>query len=239
MNQSTWHKAGLHLAVIMDGNGRWAVRRGLPRVAGHRAGAESVRRCVEAAPDHGISVLTVYAFSEDNWQRPGREVESLMNLFRHFLHRETSACLENGVRLNVIGRRDRLDRPLRMAIERAELATTHSTRLLLRLAVDYSSRSAIQLAAEGAQPGMTRDGFGRRVCQAINGVAGVGDVDLLIRTGGERRLSDFLLWEAAYAELYFSDIMWPDFGAADLALAIEHFNTRERRFGRVGLSAAG
>lgn len=239
MNQSTWHRAGLHLAVIMDGNGRWATRRGLPRVAGHRAGAEAVRRCVEAGLEHGISVLTVYAFSEDNWQRPGREVEALMQLFRHFLHRETAACLESGVRLNVIGRRDRLDRPLRLAIERAELATSRSTRLLLRLAVDYSSRSAIQLAAEGMSPGMTRDAFGRQICQAMNGLPGVGDVDLLIRTGAERRLSDFVLWEAAYAELYFTDLMWPDFGAADLALALEHFSTRERRFGRVGLSAAG
>jgi undecaprenyl diphosphate synthase len=179
---------------------------------------------VEAAFDQGISVLTLYAFSEDNWQRPRREVEGLMQLFRHFLHRETAACLENGVRLNVIGRRDRLDEALRMAIERAELATSQGARLLLRLAVDYSSRSAIRSAAEGMMPGTSRETFSRH---------------LLIRTGAERRLSDFMLWEAAYAELYFTDIMWPDFGAADLALAIEHFHTRERRFGRIGLSVAG
>ena len=239
MNQSTWQQAGLHLAVIMDGNGRWATRRGLPRLAGHRAGSEAVRRTVEAAPDQGVSVLTLYAFSEDNWQRPAREVEGLMHLFRHFLQRETTACLDNGVRLNVIGRRDRLDRTLRMAVERAELATSGGTRLLLRLAVDYSSRSAIRMAAEELPPGISRDGFGRRLAGAIHSVAGTGDVDLLIRTGAERRLSDFMLWEAAYAELYFTDIMWPDFGAADLALAIEHFHTRERRFGRIGLSAAG
>jgi undecaprenyl diphosphate synthase len=162
-----------------------------------------------------------------------------MQLFRHFLHRETAACLENGVRLNVIGRRDRLDEALRMAIERAELATSQGARLLLRLAVDYSSRSAIRSAAEGMMPGTSRETFSRRLSQVTHGLPGTGDVDLLIRTGAERRLSDFMLWEAAYAELYFTDIMWPDFGAADLALAIEHFHTRERRFGRIGLSVAG
>jgi undecaprenyl diphosphate synthase len=239
MNQSTWQQAGLHVALIMDGNGRWATRRGLPRVAGHRAGAEAVRRTVEAASDCGISILTLYAFSEDNWQRPRKEVEGLMQLFRHFLHRETAACLENGVRLNVIGRRNRLDDPLRMAIERAELATSQGSRLLLRLAVDYSSRSAILAAAEGMPPGTSRDTFSRRLSLVTHSLPGPGEVDLLIRTGAERRLSDFMLWEAAYAELYFTDIMWPDFGAADLALAIEHFHTRERRFGRIGLSAAG
>jgi undecaprenyl diphosphate synthase len=239
MNQSTWRQAGLHVAVIMDGNGRWATKRGSLRLAGHRAGVDAVRRTVEAAPDQAISVLTLYAFSEDNWQRPRREVDGLMQLFRHFLHRETANCLESGVRLNVIGRRDRIDSTLRMAIERAELATSGGTRLLLRLAVDYSARSAIQAAAVDATPGISREGFSRQLSIASHSVAGVGDVDLLIRTGAERRLSDFLLWEAAYAELYFTDIMWPDFGAADLGLAIEHFHTRERRFGRVGLSAAG
>jgi undecaprenyl diphosphate synthase len=238
MNQSTWQQAGLHVGVIMDGNGRWAIRRGLPRAAGHRAGAEAVRRMVEAAADQGVSVLTAYAFSEDNWQRPPAEVDGLMRLFGHFLRRETAACLENGVRLNVIGRRDRLDRSLSLAIARAELATAGCTRILLRLAVDYSSRSAIQRAAE-AGPAGTRDEFARHLSRAVHSVAGVGDVDLLIRTGAERRLSDFLLWESAYAELYFSDLMWPDFRAADLALALEHFHTRERRFGRLGLSAAG
>jgi undecaprenyl diphosphate synthase len=239
MNQSTWRQAGLHVALIMDGNGRWATRQGLPRVAGHRAGADAVRRTVEAAPDQGISVLTLYAFSEDNWQRPRREIDGLMHLFRHFLHRETAACLENGVRLNVIGRRDRLDPTLRLAIERAELATGGGTRVLLRLAVDYYSRSAIRVAAEGVSPGVSREGFSRQLALATHSRPGVGDVDLLIRSGAERRLSDFMLWEAAYAELYFTDIMWPDFGAADLALAVEHFHTRERRFGHIGLSAAG
>jgi undecaprenyl diphosphate synthase len=223
----------------MDGNGRWATRQGLPRLAGHRAGADAVRRTVEAAPDQGISVLTLYAFSEDNWQRPRREIDGLMHLFRHFLHRETAACLDNGVRLNVIGRRDRLGATLRLAIERAELATSGGTRVLLRLAVDYSARSAIRAAAEGVPPGTSREAFSRQLALATHSLPGVGDVDLLIRTGAERRLSDFMLWEAAYAELYFTDIMWPDFGAADLALAIEHFHTRERRFGRIGLSAAG
>lgn len=238
MNQSTWQQAGLHVGLIMDGNGRWATRRGLPRIAGHRAGAEALRRAVEAAAEHGVSILTVYAFSEDNWQRPPAEVSGLMALFRRFLHREIATCLENGVRLNIIGRRDRLDPSLGLAVARAELATSQSTRLLLRIAVDYSARSAIQRAA-ALPPAPTREDFTQRISRAIHSVAGVGEVDLVIRTGAERRLSDFLLWESAYAELYFSDLMWPDFGPADFAMALEDFHTRERRFGRIGLSAAG
>jgi undecaprenyl diphosphate synthase len=238
MNQSTWHQAGLHLAIIMDGNGRWATRRGLTRAAGHRAGAEAVRRVVELAPEHGISVLTLYAFSEDNWERPRAEVEALMQLFRRYLRSETSRCIENGVRLNVIGRRDRLTPALRMEIERAELATAGGTRLLLRLAIDYSSRGAILRAMESG-PFNNRKDFEAQLGRVTHSLPGVGEVDLLIRSGEERRLSDFLLWEVAYAELYFTRVMWPDFGADELAAAVEDFNTRERRFGRVGLSVAG
>jgi undecaprenyl diphosphate synthase len=230
--------AGLHVAIIMDGNGRWATRKGLPRPAGHRAGADAVRRVVEAAPGLGVHVLTVYAFSEDNWQRPRSEVESLMQLFRRFLLAEGQNCVDNGVRLNVIGRRDRLRPALRSTIEATELLTAGGERLLLRLAVDYSSRAAIQRAALGA-PVPSREEMSRRIAEATHSVPGVSDVDLLIRTGEERRLSDFLLWESAYAELYFSDTMWPDFTGDALALAIQSFKQRERRFGRVPFSEAG
>jgi undecaprenyl diphosphate synthase len=203
MQQST----SLHVGIIMDGNGRWATRRGLPRGAGHRAGAEAVRRTVEAAPDLGISALTMYAFSADNWKRPPGEVAILMRLFARYLHGEVASLLQQGVRLAVIGRRDRLPTPLVTAIETAERATAGGTLLDLRLAVDYSARTAIRAGAL------------------------IPDVDLVIRTGGEQRLSDFLLWESAYAELWFTDRMWPDFGAADLARAVADFQTRERRFG--------
>jgi len=218
----------LHVAIIMDGNGRWALGRGLPRVAGHRAGAEAVRRVVEAAPDLGIGVLTLFAFSADNWRRPAAEVAALMKLFGHFLESETGRCIENGVRLKVIGRRDRLNEPLRCAITRAEACTQSGARLLLRIAVDYSGRDAI-LAAARELPSLSRE--------ALGGVLGPA-VDLLIRTGGERRLSDFLLWESAYAELIFSRRMWPDFGADDLAGAVQEFRGRERRFGSVPVATA-
>jgi len=207
--------SSMHVAIIMDGNGRWAARRGLPRVAGHRAGAATVRRVVETAPDQGITALTLYAFSADNWKRPPGEVAALMRLFARHLRTETPRLVENGVRLEVVGRRDRLPAPLVAAIAAAERATALGGRLVLRLAVDYSARWAI-----GA------------------GVI-LPDVDLLIRTGGEQRLSDFLLWEAAYAELYFTDTMWPDFGAAELARALGDFHTRQRRFGGLPEAAAG
>src|SRR5438132_1366439 len=183
--------SSLHLAIVMDGNGRWATRRGLPRVAGHRAGAEAVRRTVEAAPGLGVAALTLYAFSADNWKRPAAEVAALMRLLARYLRTETPRLAQNDVRLELIGRRDRLPGPLLAAIGAAEHATARGARLHLRLAVDYSSRWAIGAAAL------------------------LPDVDLLIRTGGEQRLSDFLLWECAYAELYFTDTMWPDFGAAE------------------------
>jgi len=207
--------SSLHVAIVMDGNGRWARRRGLPRVAGHRAGAEAVRRTVEAAPDSGVAALTLYAFSADNWKRPPGEVAALMRLLARYLRTETPRLTRNGVRLELIGRRDRLPVPLVTAIDAAERATAGGARLHLRLAVDYSSRWAID--------------------------AGIilPDVDLLIRTGGEQRLSDFLLWECAYAELYFTETMWPDFGAAHLAAAIAEFHTRQRRFGGLPEAAAG
>ena len=221
----------------MDGNGRWATRRGWPRSAGHRAGAETVRRVVKAAPELGIGVLTLYAFSGDNWQRPPREVETLMNLFRRFLRRETGECVRNGVRLNVIGRRDRLAPHLLTAISHAELATEDGTRLLLRIAVDYSARDSILAAARlGAA---NREELERNLARVIHSAAGVPAVDLLIRTGHEQRLSDFLLWESAYAELSFSDVMWPDYGAELLSQAMHDFRQRSRRFGALDLGRAG
>jgi undecaprenyl diphosphate synthase len=199
--------ASLHVAIIMDGNGRWATRRGLPRAAGHRAGADAVRRAVEAAPDLGVRALSLYAFSSDNWSRPRDEVDALMRLFASYLRGETPELVEQRVMLSIIGRRDRLPLPLVHAIADAERATAGGSRLHLRIAVDYSARAAIQAGSL------------------------LPDVDLLIRTGGEQRLSDFLLWECAYAELWFTDAMWPDFTAANLAAALRDFDGRERRFG--------
>lgn len=205
----------------MDGNGRWANSRGLPRVAGHREGANSVRRVVEAAPSLGISMLTLYAFSADNWRRPPREVSALMKLLARYLETETQRCLANGVRLQAIGRRDRLPKSLVAMLEDAEQRTSIGKKLTLRLALDYSSREAIVAAAAKTQ---TFDGIAELLGP---------DVDLLIRTSGEQRLSDFLLWECAYAEIVFTQRMWPEFGEADLAAAVEEFHRRERRFGAI------
>jgi undecaprenyl diphosphate synthase len=205
----------------MDGNGRWAVARGLARVDGHRAGIEAVRRVVRAAPGAGIGILTLFAFSADNWRRPKDEVDALMDLISVYLESETAHCLENGVRLEVIGRRDRLSAVVREAIAHAEGATAAGARLRLRLAVDYSGRDAI-LAAARAVAELSRE--------SLTSLLGP-PLDLLIRTGGERRLSDFLLWECAYAELVFSRRMWPDFAAEDLLAAVREFRGRERRFG--------
>jgi undecaprenyl diphosphate synthase len=213
----------LHAGIIMDGNGRWALARGLPRVAGHRAGVEAAGRVVESAPELGIGILTLFAFSSDNWRRPVEEVETLMRLMEIYLDEETPRCIEQGVRLEVIGRRDRLDAALRDAIARAEAATADGTRLWLRIAVDYSARDAILAAARGVKE-LSLDALGKALGPTV---------DLLIRTGGERRLSDFLLWECAYAELVFSRTMWPDFDTADLAAAVREFHGRERRFGGV------
>jgi len=212
---------GLHVAIIMDGNGRWANSRGLPRVAGHREGASAVRRVVEAAPSLGISLLTLYAFSADNWRRPPREVSALMKLLGRYLETETARCLTNGVRLEAIGRRDRLPPSLVRMLEESERRTSAGRTLTLRLALDYSSREAI---LDAARQSPTAEGFSRLLGP---------DVDLLIRTSGEQRLSDFLLWECAYAEIVFTQRMWPEFDASDLAAAVEDFHRRDRRFGAV------
>jgi undecaprenyl diphosphate synthase len=227
---------GLHVGVIMDGNGRWAVGRGHPRAAGHRAGARVVSRIVEGAAEMGIGTLTLYAFSSDNWRRPGREVAALMRLFRAYLASETARCVQNGVRLDIIGRRDRLPPVLLKAIEAAEEETSGGDRLHLRIAIDYSARDSIVAAARlaGGRE-LHRDEFAALI-REVNHSGGAPDVDLLIRTGGEQRLSDFLLWECAYAELHFDPCMWPDFSVRRLAAAVEEFERRDRRFG--GLSAA-
>jgi undecaprenyl diphosphate synthase len=217
----------LHIGIIMDGNGRWALARGLPRIAGHKAGVETVRRVVEAAPDAGAGILTLFAFSSDNWRRPRPEIEALMRLMSFYLETETARCIDQGVRVEVIGRRDRLDPALCLAIARTEAATAAGQNLWLRLAVDYSGRDAILAAASGLRD-LSRDAFERRLGPPV---------DLLIRTGGERRLSDFLLWESAYAELHFTRTMWPDFGPADLASAVRDFGVRERRFGAIPAAA--
>ena len=223
MPQNFTIQSTLHTGIIMDGNGRWALARGLPREAGHRAGVECVSRIVEAAPAAGIGILTLFAFSSDNWRRPRAEVAALLRLLQIYLEKEAGRSISNGIRLEVIGRRDRLGDSLQQAIGQIERASAAGTRLRLRIAIDYSGRDAILAAA-------------RRVAtlsrESLDDALGP-PVDLLIRTGGERRLSDFLLWECAYAELIFSSRMWPDFDAASLAAAVREFRTRHRRFGAV------
>jgi undecaprenyl diphosphate synthase len=222
--------------MIMDGNGRWATRRGLPRIAGHRSGVETVRRIAEAAPALGITKLTLFAFSSDNWRRPPDEVGALMALLQSYLDAEIERLIESGIRLSVIGRRDRLPARLVQTIAAAEAATLAGRRLRLRIALDYSARHAIASAAcaLGGAASSQRV-LGRFIARSIDGDS-APEVDLLIRTGGEKRLSDFLLWECAYAELWFTDLMWPEFGADDLKAAVDEFRRRERRFG--GLPAA-
>ncbi|HWM94774.1 MAG TPA: di-trans,poly-cis-decaprenylcistransferase [Thermoanaerobaculia bacterium] len=228
----------LHVAIIMDGNGRWATAQGRPRTAGHVAGAEAVRRTVEAARNLGIGTLTLFAFSSDNWQRPPEEVGALMRLFRRYLVKEATRCASDGVRIRVIGRRDRLPSTLVRVIQEAEAATATGKRALLRIAVDYSARDAILRAAHrlnGSE--VSREVFSRLLADPPH-EGPVPDVDLLIRTGGEKRLSDFLLWECAYAELVFSERMWPDFAADDLAEAVREFYRRDRRFGLITARAS-
>ena len=229
--QTTFNaQASMHVAIIMDGNGRWATRRGLPRPFGHRHGVEAVRRAVEAAPGLGIGTLTLFAFSSDNWRRPGGEVRALMTLLREYLGREAGRLAEAGVELGVFGRRDRLPPGLADAIASAERLTRGGGRLRLRVALDYSSRYAIaEAAANLAGSGASSPQGWARSLEAHR--ATLPDVDLLVRTGGEKRLSDFLLWEAAYAELLFTDTAWPDFGPSDLADAVAEFRRRDRRFG--------
>jgi undecaprenyl diphosphate synthase len=236
--------AGLHVALIMDGSGRWAQRRGWPRTLGHRAGAEAVRRIVRCSPEYGIGTLTLFAFSAANWRRSAAEAAALMSIFQDYLETERTEHLSRGVRLNVIGRRDRLPAALVASIRRSERATSGCARLHLRLAIDYSAREALVEAAarvgshtSGGAADFSRQ-FTETLAEVIHDSCPAPDVDLLIRTGGEQRLSDCLLWEGAFAEIIFSDRLWPDFSESDLGAAIDDFQLRERRFGGVIESAA-
>jgi undecaprenyl diphosphate synthase len=226
----------LHVAIIMDGNGRWAKQRGLTRTRGHEAGIEALRRVVRAAPDLEIGTLTVFAFSSDNWRRQEAEVNGLLELLRLYLEAETNELVSNDVKLTVFGRRDRLPENLVAEIQRAEAATEWGGGLHLRVAVDYSGREAILRAAASA--GVLAQLSVENFSTLVAGEAEIPDVDLLIRSSGEQRLSDFLLWECAYAELYFTPCLWPDFGETELQEAIGEFRKRERRFGAVPAMAA-
>ncbi len=221
----------LHVAIITDGNGRWATARGLPRSAGHRAGAEASRSIIEAAAKLGIHTLTLFALSSANWKRPAAEVNAILRLLHEYLLTETTRCVENGVRVSILGRRDRIPATLRQTITDAEAVTARGTRLHLRLAIDYSAREAIYFAACRYYKAteLSPETFSSVLSEVSRG--GSTDVDLLIRTGGEKRLSDFLLWECAFAELIFMEKRWPDFTVADLRAAMEEFSRRERTRG--------
>jgi undecaprenyl diphosphate synthase len=223
----------MHVAIIMDGNGRWATQRGLPRTAGHIEGAKAVRATVEAAARADVKILTLYAFSAANWARPPAEIASLMRLFGQYLFTETRRCVEQSIRINVIGRRDRLSENLLRSIEQSERSSAAGTGMLLRIAVDYSSQHSIVQAARRAKldANLTAADFHRLLHDVDHCAHPAGEVDLLIRTGNERRLSDFLLWECAFAELHFSDCLWPDFDERRFRCALEDFNGRQRRFG--------
>src|SRR5467141_4068981 len=228
-----------HVAIISDGNGRWATSKGLPRSAGHRAGAETARHVIEAAPGLGIHTLTLFALSSANWKRPAAEIHAILRLLHEYLLTETTHCIDEGVRLSIIGRRDRLPATLRQAIADSEAATAQGTRLHLRLAVDYSAREAIYHAACRFYKvtELSPDSFSSVLAEVHRG--GSTEVDLLIRTGGEQRLSDFLLWECAFAEIEFLQKRWPDFSAADLEAAVKEFGKRERTRGALPDAIAG
>jgi undecaprenyl diphosphate synthase len=223
----------LHVAIIMDGNGRWAQRRGLPRTAGHVEGAKAVNEVVETAARAGVRVLSLYAFSADNWGRPSTEVASLMRLLRRYLMTETGRCIEQSIRINIIGRRDRLSAALVHAIEQSERLTASCTGMHLRIAVDYSAQYSILEAGRRAGGDVDATRFQELLDEVDHSAVPAGAVDLLIRTGAEKRLSDFLLWQCAYAELFFAECMWPDFGETGFRAALDYYAGRQRRFGKV------
>jgi undecaprenyl diphosphate synthase len=225
----------VHIAIIMDGNGRWAARRRLPRTAGHRAGATAVNTIVEAAARRRVGTLTLYAFSAGNWQRPEGEVSALFGLFKRHLLTQTRRCLEQSIRINVIGRRDRLGPELRELIERSEQETAHCSGMRLRIAIDYSAQHSLVETCRRLRPEdeVDRSRFVERLAEVDHAALPAPEVDLLIRTGGEKRLSDFLLWECAYAELHFVDCLWPDFDERAFDEALQEYARRERRFGAI------
>ncbi len=219
-----------HIAIVMDGNGRWAKRRFLPRLAGHKQGVDVLRRCVQACAKRGVGVLTVFAFSSENWNRPADEVSGLMELLAKALSREVPQLCKDGVQLHFVGARDGLSEKVQSGLLQGEAATAHNTRLVLNVCFNYGGRwdvaqAAAALAARG-------EPITEASLDSAMALAHVPDPDLLIRTGGEMRLSNFLLWQAAYAELYFSEKLWPDFDDAALDEAIAAFHARERRFGK-------
>lgn len=219
----------IHIAIIMDGNGRWAQKKDLPRFKGHSAGVSTLRNIIQCCPEFQISTLTLYAFSSDNWKRPQTEISHLMDLIRLYLSSETDCFLENNIRFKAIGRRDRLPEDIVKLIEKVEHDTQCGEQLTLRVAIDYSSRYEILQAAKNILDN-SNDSHSA-LSKSLSGVEKECDVDLLIRTSGEKRLSDFLLWECAYSELYFTNIDWPDFTSKDLRDAVEDFRSRDRRFG--------
>jgi len=227
-----------HVGIIMDGNGRWATRRGLPRTAGHRAGVEAIRSVVEACPELGIEVLTLYAFSTENWKRPKDEVDALMYLLVEYCRREVEALHRNGVRVNAIGRIDELPELQRDEIRRAMARTRENTRMTLNLAVNYGGQAelvdAFRAMAREVQAGtLSPDAIDAEVVSRHLYTAGLPDPDLVIRTAGEMRLSNFLVWQAAYSEIWVTDVPWPDFSRAHLEQAVRDYSRRERRFGAV------
>lgn len=236
--QTLTHANPRHVAIIMDGNGRWASSRGLPRTEGHRRGADAVRRVIEAAPDLGIEYLTLFAFSSENWKRPAAEVGVLMELMRFYLKKEISEMHARGARLRVIGDRARLPADLLGMIENAEDLTRDNTKLTVVIALSYGGRQDIveaarKLAADAAAGRIAPNAIDEASFGAALDTAGIPDPDLMIRTSGESRVSNFLLWQLAYSELYFTDVYWPDFTARHLQDAVEAFKGRERRFGQI------
>ena len=229
----------MHVAIIMDGNGRWAAQRRLPRSAGHRAGAKAVDAIVTAAARRGIGTLTLYAFSSANWSRPSVEVSALFTLLRRYLATQTQRCLEQSIRINVIGRRDRLSDELRQLIERSERATAHGSGMRLRIAVDYSAQHSLLETCRRLQSAtvIDRSRFVEQLAAVDHASEAAPEVDLLIRTGGEQRLSDFLLWECAYAEFHFIQCLWPDFDAQAFEQALADYARRDRRFGGISPAA--
>lgn len=219
-----------HIAVVMDGNGRWANRRFLPRAAGHKQGVDALHECVKACAERGVKVLTVFAFSSENWERPADEVSGLMALLAKALARKVAQLSINGIQIHFIGERDSLSDSLKRGFEQAENATAHNLKLIFNICFNYGGRWDIaQAASKLIAKGLSI------TPASLNSEMSLGhvpDPDLVIRTGGEQRLSNFLLWQAAYSELYFSDKLWPDFDAAALDEAIDEFNRRERRFGK-------
>ena len=235
-SQAVTAVARLHVAIIMDGNGRWATRRGLPRRLGHRAGLQALRRTIQAAPDLGIGCMTVFGLSTENWHRPAAEVSELMGLLKAYVASDLEQLAAEGVRVKIVGRRDALEADILAIIEHAEARTAENSRFILQVAFNYGGQADIVDAARRLAEAVERQelrasAVGEAVFAAHLSTAQAPPVDMIVRTSGEQRLSNFLLWESAYAELIFQEVLWPDYGPAELAAAVAEFNSRERRYG--------